>query len=62
MSDQWLEPFVIVDDAGAAVGTIQDDDAVVVFNFRADRVIEISELLAELPHSLGCMQLPTESA
>ena len=28
MSDQWLEAFVIVDDDGKPVGTIQDDDAV----------------------------------
>jgi len=43
ISDQWLPAFVIVDDAGAPVGTIEDGDAVVVFNFRADRVIEISK-------------------
>lgn len=43
VSDQWLEPFVIVDDAGVAVGTIEDGDAVVTFNFRADRVIQISK-------------------
>ena len=35
MSDQWLEAFVIVDDNGKPVGTIEDDDAVVIFNFRA---------------------------
>lgn len=43
VSDQWLEPFVIVDEAGAPVGTIQDGDSVVIFNFRADRVIELSK-------------------
>ena len=43
VSDQWLPPFVIVDDAGAPVGHIVDDDAVVIFNFRADRVIELSK-------------------
>ena len=45
VSDQWLEPFVIVDDSGAPVGTIEDGDAVVIFNFRADRVIELSKAL-----------------
>ncbi|WPT17990.1 hypothetical protein PSENEW3_00005992 [Picochlorum sp. SENEW3] len=45
VSDQWLEPFVIVDDAGAPVGTVEDGDAVVIFNFRADRVIELSKAL-----------------
>lgn len=43
VSDQWLAPFVIVDDAGKPVGPVQDGDAVVIFNFRADRVIELSK-------------------
>ncbi len=43
MSDQWLEPFVIVDEADKPVGTIEDGDAVVLFNFRADRMVEISK-------------------
>lgn len=43
VSDQWLDPFVIVDDAGVPVGAIEDGDAVVLTNFRADRVIEISK-------------------
>ncbi|VVA90727.1 unnamed protein product [Arabis nemorensis] len=38
-NDQYLPPFVIVDDAGKAVGPIVDGDAVVTFNFRADRVV-----------------------
>ena len=38
-SDQYLEPFVIVDEAGKAVGTVEDNDAVVIANFRADRVV-----------------------
>jgi len=42
-TDQYIAPFVIVDDAGKAVGTIEDDDAVVIGNFRADRVVEISK-------------------
>lgn len=43
MSDQWLPPFVIVDGSGAPVGTVEDGDSVIVFNFRADRVVEISK-------------------
>jgi hypothetical protein len=34
---------VIVDDKGAPVGMIEDGDAVVLFNFRADRMVEISK-------------------
>jgi len=40
--DQDLPPFVIVDQEGLPVGPIGDDDAVVLFNFRGDRAIEIS--------------------
>jgi 2,3-bisphosphoglycerate-independent phosphoglycerate mutase len=52
ISDQVLPAFTIVDD-GAPVGPITDGDAVVVFNFRGDRAIEISEALcagAEFDH------------
>ena len=40
--DQDLPPFVISDDGATPVGAIQDGDAVVFFNFRGDRSIEIS--------------------
>ncbi len=43
MSDQYVDPFVIVDDAGQPVGPVQDGDAVVLFNFRADRMVEMSK-------------------
>jgi 2,3-bisphosphoglycerate-independent phosphoglycerate mutase len=39
--DQDLPPFVIAD-GGAPVGLIQDGDAVVFFNFRGDRALEIT--------------------
>ena len=42
-SDQYVEPFVITDADGKPVGTVEDDDAVVIANFRADRVVEISK-------------------
>jgi 2,3-bisphosphoglycerate-independent phosphoglycerate mutase len=41
MTDQYMESFVIERD-GKAVGTIEDGDAVILFNFRGDRAIEIS--------------------
>ncbi len=40
--DQDLEPFVIVDEQGEPVGPVRDGDAVVFFNFRGDRAIEMS--------------------
>ncbi len=41
--DQDLPPFVISDDGATPVGPIRDGDAVVFFNFRGDRSIEISQ-------------------
>jgi 2,3-bisphosphoglycerate-independent phosphoglycerate mutase len=40
--DQYLDPFVIHDN-DRAIGKIADGDAVVLFNFRGDRAIEISQ-------------------
>lgn len=40
--DQDLPPFVIAKD-GQPVGTVQDGDSVIFFNFRGDRSIEISK-------------------
>jgi 2,3-bisphosphoglycerate-independent phosphoglycerate mutase len=45
--DQYLDPFVIVDADDKPVGTIQDGDSVVCFNFRGDRAIEISRAFEE---------------
>lgn len=45
VSDQFLESFVIVDDDNKPVGTVEDGDAVVIFNFRADRVVQLSKAL-----------------
>ena len=45
--DQDLPPFVIAKD-GKPVGTIEDGDAVVLFNFRGDRSIEITRAFEEM--------------
>ncbi|PAN49841.1 hypothetical protein PAHAL_9G478900 [Panicum hallii] len=44
-NDQYLPPFVIVDESGKPVGPIQDGDAVVTFNFRADRMVMLAKAL-----------------
>ena len=43
ISDQVLDSFTVVDDAQRPVGSIEDGDAVVLFNFRGDRAIEICQ-------------------
>ena len=47
ITDQTLEPFVVVDASGNPVGKMQDGDATVFFNFRGDRAIEISMALEQ---------------
>ena len=41
--DQYLDRFVVVDHEGDPVGAMTDGDAVVLFNFRGDRAVEISQ-------------------
>ncbi len=47
MTDQYMESFVVVDENEKPVGTIEDGDSVVFFNFRGDRAIEISRAFQE---------------
>jgi 2,3-bisphosphoglycerate-independent phosphoglycerate mutase len=46
ITDQYMDSFVIVH-ADRPVGTIEDGDAVIFFNFRGDRAIEISRAFEE---------------
>lgn len=49
VSDQYLPSFTIVDEHNVPVGRMLDNDAVVLFNFRGDRMVEIYRALAEDP-------------
>ena len=42
ITDQFLPSFVVVDDASEPVGRVLEGDAVILFNFRGDRALEIS--------------------
>ena len=46
MTDQYMDSFVVVEDA-RPVGIMEDGDAVILFNFRGDRAIEISRAFDE---------------
>jgi 2,3-bisphosphoglycerate-independent phosphoglycerate mutase len=46
-TDQYLPAFVIADSSGKPNGAIHDGDAVILFNFRGDRAIEISRAFTE---------------
>lgn len=42
--DEFVMPTVIVDETGKPVGRVESDDAVVFFNFRPDRAIQLSQV------------------
>ena len=45
VTDEFVIPFVCTDNRGQALATITDDDSCICFNFRADRVREITRAL-----------------
>ncbi len=45
--DEFVEPIVLVGPSDAPIATIRDDDAVIFFNFRADRAREITRAFTE---------------
>jgi 2,3-bisphosphoglycerate-independent phosphoglycerate mutase len=46
VTDEFVEPFVVVGADGKPVGPVGDEDACICFNFRADRVRQITRVLA----------------
>jgi 2,3-bisphosphoglycerate-independent phosphoglycerate mutase len=47
VTDEFIEPIVLVDRDGQPRGRIRDNDAVVFFNFRADRARQMTRALTE---------------
>jgi 2,3-bisphosphoglycerate-independent phosphoglycerate mutase len=45
VTDEFVLPFVCTDSRGQALATIRDDDSCICFNFRADRVRQITRAL-----------------
>jgi len=43
IGDQVLPQFVVIGEDGKPVGRVVDDDALILFNYRGDRAIEISQ-------------------
>ena len=46
VTDEFIVPFVCVDKQGQPLATIRDNDSCICFNFRADRVRQITRALA----------------
>ena len=47
VTDEFIKPIVRVDAQGRAVGRIQEGDAVICFNFRTDRLRELTIVLTQ---------------
>jgi 2,3-bisphosphoglycerate-independent phosphoglycerate mutase len=46
-NDEFIRPRIVVDEHGIPVGRVRDGDAIIFFNFRADRVRQITRAFAE---------------
>lgn len=47
VTDEFIEPVVVIDAEGKPVATIKDGDSVIFFNFRADRARQISHTFVD---------------
>ncbi len=47
ITDEFIEPVVIVDENNNPISTIQNGDVVIFFNFRTDRGRELTEVLSQ---------------
>ena len=46
-TDEFIKPVVLLDESGDPVATVQDNDIVLMFNFRADRVRELTRVFTD---------------
>ena len=56
ITDEFIPPFTVTNAEGKAVGSIRDEDIVINFNYRADRVRQITRVLTRtsgLNQSMG---------
>jgi 2,3-bisphosphoglycerate-independent phosphoglycerate mutase len=50
VTDEFIKPTIIVDEAQQPLGLIKDGDVAICFNFRTDRCREITEVLTQTDH------------
>ena len=48
ITDEFIRPCVVVDEAQRPLARIKDDDVVICFNFRTDRCREITQVLTQI--------------
>jgi len=46
-TDEFIKPIVLLDESGGRVATVRDNDIVLMFNFRADRVRELTHIFTD---------------
>ncbi len=56
MTDEFILPTVIVNEAQQPLATIRDGDAAICFNFRTDRCREITQVLTQMEMPDLCMK------
>jgi 2,3-bisphosphoglycerate-independent phosphoglycerate mutase len=56
VTDEFIKPIVIVDDSGQPIGNVKSGDVFVCFNFRTDRLREITTVLTQRDMSEAGMQ------
>ncbi len=47
ISDEFMEPLVLTNNAGDPVATLKDDEVVIFFNFRTDRGRQLTQVLSQ---------------
>ena len=47
ITDEFIKPIIMVDNAGKPLANIKEDDVVIFFNFRTDRGRELTEVLSQ---------------
>ena len=47
VTDEFIKPIVMVDDCGTPVGLVEEGDVFICFNFRTDRLREITTVLTQ---------------
>lgn len=47
ITDEFIEPMIMVDDNNHPIATIKEDDVIVFFNFRTDRGRQLTEVLSQ---------------
>ncbi len=47
ITDEFIEPIVVVDDSNQAIGTIKEGDVVLCFNYRTDRLRQLTTALTQ---------------